>query len=122
MSDNHRTILCVDDDEDILLVMNTILEKGGYTCLTASNAEEGMRLFGEQDPDAAIVDMMMESIDAGNRLAEKMKSMSPDKPVYILSSIGDDLAREVGDLGVDGVLQKPVDGERLLEILGERFS
>jgi len=118
------TILCIDDDPDVLLVMQTVIEKGGYKCITASGGDEGMKLFEENDPDAVIIDMMMERIDSGSRLAENIRNNHPEKPLYILSSIGDNISRmtDSGQLAVDGILQKPVDGDRLLEMLQERFS
>ena len=123
MSDK-TTILCVDDDEDILLVMKTILENAGYECITADTAEEGWEAFEANSPDAVIGDMMMEDIDSGSELAGKIKQNAPDKPLYVLSSIGDNIAQgaDSTEVNADGILQKPVDGATMLSILSERLS
>ena len=52
-------ILIVDDDEDVLLIVQTILDNAGYTALTARNGREGVEKALEGKPDLILLDVMM---------------------------------------------------------------
>jgi len=119
MQDGKHVILCIDDDDDILFFLQTVLEAKGYKVLTAGTAEEGLRLFKSTTPDFLIVDLMMEEVDAGTRLVKELKLLGNTAPIYMLSSVGDNLTMtaDYTSLGLSGVLQKPVDEQQLLTIL-----
>jgi DNA-binding response OmpR family regulator len=119
MKDGKCVILCIDDDPDVLLVLRTILENGGYCVEEAPSAETGLKKFKEVQPDLVIVDMMMEEIDAGRNFVRSLKLERAEVPVYMLSSIGDSLAQNVSwsDLGLAGIFQKPIDPNTLLTTL-----
>ena len=70
-----------------------------------------------------IVDLMMEEDDAGTSLITELRARGCDVPIYMLSSVGDDLAMstDYSGLGLAGVFQKPVDGKALLTILRARL-
>ena len=119
MNDTVPTILYLDDDQDYLDAMRAILEAGGYRMVEARTAEEGLVAFREHRPDFVIVDLMMEEVDSGTSFVKEVRAAGSYVPIYMLSSVGDDLARAVASsaLGLGGVLQKPVDREALLSIL-----
>lgn len=114
-----HTVLYVEDDPDYREAVRTILEAGGYNVVEAATAEEGMRLFHEVRPDIALVDMMMEEVDAGVNLVKELRAAGEDIPVFLLTSLGDALVmtKDWTDLGLAGVLQKPVRAETLLALL-----
>ena len=113
------TILCIDDDPDVLDVLRVILEADGYHVVTAASGEEGLRAYADRPPDLVIVDLMMEEIDAGAELVKQLRLRDNEAPIYLLSSLGDSLHMTVDTtaLGLAGVFQKPIDRERLLEIV-----
>jgi DNA-binding response OmpR family regulator len=119
MKNGKFTILCIDDDPDVLLVLRTILENAGYAVEEAPTAEVGFKKFNEVHPDLVIVDMMMEEIDAGRNFVRSLRLERADVPVYMLSSIGDSLAQNVSgaELGLSGIFQKPIDPNTLLTTL-----
>lgn len=112
-------VLYVEDDPDYLEAMGAMLESGGFHVVPAASAEEGIRLFREDPPDAALIDMMMEEVDAGVNLVKELRSTGTEVPIYIVSSLGDSLAlsRDWSELGVTGVLQKPVRRDTVLALL-----
>ncbi len=124
MQDGKHVILCIDDDDDILFFLRTILEAKGYKVLTAGTAEEGLRLFKSTPPDFLIIDLMMEEVDAGTRLVKELKLLGNTAPIYMLSSVGDNLnlTADYSSLGLSGVLQKPVDEQQLLAILEAKLA
>ncbi len=119
MKEGKPVILCVDDDADFLDSMRTIIESNDYIMDTAPSAEQGLRKFKEEKPDLVLVDLMMEEIDSGTNLVKEIKLVDKQTPVIMLSSVGDDLTRNVdySEMGMDGVLQKPVDPEHLLSTI-----
>jgi DNA-binding response OmpR family regulator len=124
MRDGKPLILCVDDDADLLDLLRRQLEKGGYAVDTAFTAEEGLVKFKQQAPDLIIVDLMMEEIDAGTNLVKELKLAGNKAPIYLLSSMGDQLDVSTGyrQLGLDGVFQKPVNAEALLRTIKAKLG
>lgn len=124
MREGKHVVLYVEDDADYRDMVREILEAAGFEMVSASSAEEGIRVWDEADPDVVIVDLMMEEVDAGASLITDLRARGCDVPIYMLSSIGDDLAGSVDyrDLGLAGVFQKPIDGRSLVAILRSRLD
>ncbi len=119
MHDERRLILCIDDDPDILSFLEVVLEREGFGFLGAATAEEGLRLFKANAPDAVIVDLMMEEVDAGMNFARELRVLRSEIPIFMLSSVGDDfnLTADYSELGLAGIFQKPVSPETLAMVL-----
>ena len=111
MNDGKHVILYVDDDQDFLDTMRIILEANGYEMVEAQSAEAGLKVYRESNPDLIIVDLMMEEVDAGTRLARWLKAEGNTAPVYMLSSVGDTMSETTNytELALSGVFQKPID-------------
>jgi len=124
MKDGKYVILCIDDDEDVLFSLRTVLEKNGYEIAQAFSAEEGLKVYKKANPDFVIVDLMMESVDAGKNLVKEFKLLGNKAPIYMLSSVGDSLASNVdfSELGLMGVFQKPIDSNTLLTTLKTKLK
>ena len=124
MKDGKYVILCVDDDQDLLDSLRVILEGEDYVMEEAGSAEEGLRKYKATDPDLVIVDLMMEEVDAGTNLVRQMKAMGATPPVYMLSSVGDTLSisADTSELGLTGVLQKPINPKTLVSTLKTKLK
>lgn len=123
MSETQPVVLCIDDDPDFIDSTRLILESNGYRVEAASSAEEGLRAYKKNRPDAVLVDLMMEEVDAGVNFVKEIKAIGSPPPIFMLSAVGDNLAASMdyAQLGLAGVLQKPVNPERLLTTLGKRL-
>ncbi len=119
MRDGKYVVLCVDDDLDLLDAMRLVLESGGYIVEQARSAETGLVKYKEVNPDLVMVDLMMEEVDAGTGLVKELRLIGNEKPVYMLSSVGDSLNQTIdyAELGLSGVFQKPIDNKHLLTVL-----
>ena len=119
MKNGKHVIMVVDDDQDVLDGLRAILESGGYKMVEAISAEEAEKVFQDEKPDLLIVDMMMERIDAGLGFVKMVRDTGSKVPMYMLSSVGDELSKNISssDLGVAGILQKPLDSEFILRVL-----
>ena len=123
MRDNKYVILAIDDDEDVLYSLRMILENNGYLMDEAASAEEGLKQYKQQNPDFIIVDLMMESVDAGKNFVKELKLLGNTAPIYMLSSVGDALASNIdyNELGLNGVFQKPINSDLLLKTLKQKL-
>ena len=119
MSAEKRLILCVDDDPDVLTFLQIVLESEGFSYVGAPSAEDGLRVYKENRPDLIILDLMVEEVDAGTAFVQKLKLIGNDAPIFMLSSVGDNLNMnaDYAALGLAGIFQKPLDKERLLTVI-----
>jgi len=81
------TILCIDDHWLGLIRRKRLLEENGYEVLEATNGQEGLELFLSQPVDAVIVDYQIPGM-SGDVVAAKMKCISPQVPILLLSAYG----------------------------------
>jgi CheY-like chemotaxis protein len=98
-----NTILCVDDEQHGLMIRQMLLEKVGYSVLTAGSAREGLALFSQRPVDAVVLDYYLPDVDGG-RVATAMRLIKPDVPI-ILFSVQWSLPAETGTVA-DAVLGK----------------
>ena len=124
MKNNKYVILCVDDDKDFLDSIEIILESENFIMESASTAQAGLAKFKAVKPDCIIVDLMMEEIDSGTNLVKDLKAAGAKIPIYMLSSVGDNMNQNIdfSELGLTGILQKPVNPKTLLATLKAKLK
>ncbi len=108
-------ILIVDDDPWILRMVSTLLEKKGYSIITASDGEEGLIRADQSKPDLIISDVMMPKMD-GWTMVKTLRSRPELSiiPVIFLTALGGEEDRIKGfRLGADDYLPKPFRFEEL---------
>jgi DNA-binding response OmpR family regulator len=66
----------------------------------------------------------MEEVDSGTTFVKELKAAGSHIPVYMLSSVGDNLSMtaDYTALGLDGVFQKPLDSRTLLTVLKAKLK
>jgi CheY-like chemotaxis protein len=113
-----KPVLVIDDDVDTRQVLKRFLNRKGFYVECASNGEEGLRLAKELHPMAIILDVMMPGMDGWAVLSTlKSKPDLSDIPVVMLTIVDD---KNLGyTLGASDYMIKPVDRERLTEILAK---
>ena len=86
-------VLVVDDDQDIVFMIKSFLEKKGYEVSTAADGYEALKAININIPDLMIVDLTMPVMD-GWRLSMKVRQDEKCKniPIIVLSGL---LANEV---------------------------
>jgi CheY-like chemotaxis protein len=103
-------ILVVDDDESLLQMMSLMLKRGGHTPILARDGQEGINIARRQQPDLAIIDVMMPDIN-GYDVCRALRSdpATANIPLLVLTALSQpeqrDLARESG---ADDFITKPV--------------
>lgn len=110
---NDKVVLAVDDDPEILDIVRTRLEYGGYRVLTADTAEAGLAAFYRDRPDLVLLDISLPGMD-GYEMASRIREVS-QIPIIFLTARGaqDDRVRGLTS-GADDYVVKPFGGEELL--------
>ncbi len=80
----RNIVLCVDDKEAILCLLESALEQFGYTALVASTGREALWLATQHRVDAVILDYVM-PVMGGGEVALEMKRLHPDVPIILFS-------------------------------------
>ncbi|MEP6731760.1 MAG: ATP-binding protein [bacterium] len=106
------TILVIDDDDVARELIVRLLERDGYTTISARSGDEGFRLARERKPDAITLDVLMPGLDgwAVLRALKADPTLAPI-PVVIISDAVDHSLSE--SLGAAGYLHKPVERTEL---------
>jgi CheY-like chemotaxis protein len=111
-------LLLIDDNEGLTDLLSRYLAAPTYRCVVANRGEDGLRLAQELLPDAILMDLMMPGMD-GWELLQRLRTIPETRkiPVIICSVINDpELAYS---LGASAFVSKPVEKEKLLEVLRE---
>jgi len=80
-----RTILCVDGNEQSLSIRKVLLETRGYRVAAHSTGEEAFERFKRGGIDLVLADLGTAAVEA-SRLVERVKDLSPQTPVILLSA------------------------------------
>ncbi|MFA5906640.1 MAG: response regulator, partial [Desulfobacula sp.] len=81
-------ILIVDDEELIVRLLSVSLRSDGYETFSAFSGEEGLAVLKAESPDIVVTDIRMPGMD-GLELLKKIKEISPEKEVIIVTGHGD---------------------------------
>ncbi len=125
MSDKIK-ILLVEDEETLAMIIKDTLEGQNFIIQTASNGEEGLRLFFDLRPDVLVADVMMPRMD-GFEMVRRIRQTDKHTPVLFLtarSAINDVV--EGFELGANDYLKKPFGMQELIvrikALVGKIFS
>ena len=79
-----RTILCVDDNEQLLSVRKVMLETRGYRVLACTTGEQALEEFQKGGVDLVLSDVVLPKMD-GIELVRQIKEISPETPAILFS-------------------------------------
>ncbi|MGH7798081.1 MAG: response regulator [Candidatus Binatia bacterium] len=112
-----RSVLVVDDEENLLLLIDRILTKEGFTVKTASNAYQALDLVDQKAFTLAILDIKMFPID-GVALLTEIKKRSPSTQVVMITAYPTaDTRNECFKIGASTYLTKPLDIQELKTVV-----
>lgn len=110
---SQPTILVIDDEQQILRAMRTILGQHNYRVITASSGEEGLAMTTASMPDVIILDLGLPDID-GLEVCIKLRTWTLI-PIIVLSARESDTDKVSAlDQGADDYLTKPFSVDELL--------
>lgn len=116
------SILVIDDDPTVQHVFQRVYSDTDVTVLTAGSAAEGLITLGEQKPDVVILDIMLPDAD-GLEAFQRIHATDPKAPVVFITAGGtSDTAIEAMKLGAFDYLLKPLDFNRVRELIARAFQ
>jgi len=109
-----ETVLVVDDEQGLRRVATRVLQRAGYTVLTAGSGEEALRVLERHDGPVHLVftDMVMPGM-SGRHLADQLAKIRPEVRVLFTSGYTDDVAMQRGLDQTTVLIGKPYTFEQL---------
>jgi two-component system response regulator HydG len=109
-----QTILIIDDDRDMCLLLKRFLTRHGYEVLEAYNGKKALELLESTEPSLVMCDFRLEDME-GNVLLGKIKEKYPHLPVIIITGYSDiKIAVEVMKMGAYDYITKPLFPDEIL--------
>ena len=86
--DRKAVILCVDDEENALMLRKRVLQRAGYEVLTALSGKEALDILESHTIDLVLTDHLMPGT-TGTELARQIKSQHSETRVVLLSGVNE---------------------------------
>ncbi len=110
-----KTILVVDDDNELSDGLRAVLERQGYRVIQARDGQQGKQQIYQQRPDLVILDMMMPRM-GGYPVLEHFRDKTDAPPIIMITANEGSRHKAYAEyLGVVDYIRKPFAMERLLE-------
>lgn len=107
-------VLVVDDDPTVSDVVRRYLEHDGCQVQLAADGATALVAAAQDRPDLVVLDLMMPGID-GLEVCRRLRRMTPDLPVVMLTALGGEADRVLGlELGADDYVTKPFSPRELV--------
>ncbi|MCA0971047.1 response regulator [Halobacillus litoralis] len=111
------TILIVDDQRGIRLLLQEILKASGYKTLSAKTGKQACELADEHDIDLMVMDYNL-PVMHGRDVLNQMKEKDCKFPVIIITGDSEEsVAQEVDHLFVQKIVSKPFDIHNFQELV-----
>ena len=117
-----KTILFIDDDEDLRCALGRLLERAGYHVLYAANGDEGLLRAAQERPALILLDYIM-PIKDGFTVSQELGQLPgmSGVPIIVLTAFGQNIGEISGlphpraRLCISDFLEKPVEANVLLD-------
>jgi len=109
-----ETILVVDDEDDIRVVVRRMLESKGYVVLDTRDPHQALRIAGREPIDLLVTDVIM-PLMRGTELAQRVRALLPSAKVLLMS------AYKIAEITESGLpfIAKPFTPEALTDKVGQ---
>ena len=112
-----KTILVIDDDNMILMILKQTLTKAGYRVFTVTSGEEGITLLATSQVDLVLTDYTM-PLMTGVDLCARIRKIRPDIPLILSSGGTEQITEEsLRQDGIDEYLPKPITFQGLAQVV-----
>jgi CheY-like chemotaxis protein len=112
-------VLVVDDTVDNLVIISLHLQQSKYRVVTATNGEEALKVAALTNPDLILMDLSMPGLDGlgATRKIREHPTLRPVPVVAVTAFNTEGFKRAAHDAGIDGYITKPIDFERLNDLI-----
>jgi two-component system, OmpR family, phosphate regulon response regulator PhoB len=121
-----KTIVVIDDENDVTVFMETALEDAGYVALSAADSAEGLALIRKVRPDLVCLDILMPG-ETGITLYQRLKQDDELKDIPVIITSGLSLKKDLKNINYrllpdgkrlpepEGIVEKPIAIDEFLE-------
>lgn len=123
MTRAHPSILVVDDDPSVRMLVTDVLETEGYQVHAVEDGFAALAAVARSEPDCVVLDVMMPGLD-GHAVLDQIRARTTEHvPVVMLTAnCGDEQAWQAWTGGVDYFLSKPFEADELIRYLSYLFA
>lgn len=124
LSQPQFLILVVEDDADNLAMISLALQQQGYRVVTAQNGEDAISVATQTNPNLILMDINMPALD-GLGATRRIRENDALKTVPIIAVTAfstEGFQRAAYDAGISGYLTKPIDLDRMSQLIARLLS
>ncbi|HEX8070926.1 MAG TPA: response regulator [Pyrinomonadaceae bacterium] len=116
-------VLVVDDVLDNAVVISLALQQRGYRVVTATDGAEALKIAALTRPDVILMDIAMPQLDglAATRRLREDESLRAIPVIALTAFDTEGFRRAAYDAGIDGYLTKPVNFDRLYDLISSKL-
>jgi len=121
----RKKLLLVDDEEGLTDLLKSIFEPRGFTCMTAGDGEEALKIAREKHPSLIILDLVMPKMDGIDTYkALKADRKTKDIPVLVYTAQDPEVVIKKGEDALDVIdfILKPFDTRSLISVVEKTLS
>ena len=118
---NSKTILVVDDDQDLLDLLAFVLSSEGYDVRTASDGLEALNVVEDKMPNLILLDMRMPVMD-GWEFASAFHTRFDDGVPIVVVTAAENAEKRAEEIGASGWISKPFDVGLLIVLVREQLG
>ena len=110
-----RSILIVDDDEQVRRSLQQVIELAGYNSFQAERGRDAIEILEEGEIDLLLLDLKLR-VESGIEVLRILRRRQIEVPTIIISGyVSTGVTEQLMDLGVDKIMAKPFRIERVIE-------
>jgi DNA-binding response OmpR family regulator len=110
---NDIKVLIIDDEEKIVEVIKSYMEKEGFTAATAYNGKEALEQYKSFNPDLVILDLMLPDV-SGEEICKHIRSMGDTPIIMLTAKVEEEYILNGLDIGADDYMIKPFSPKQLI--------
>lgn len=80
-----KTVLYVDDNDEILEIVNIVMSKSNYNLIAENNSQNAIKTCLDKKPDLVLMDINMPGMD-GFEITKQLREKNFDNPIIILTA------------------------------------
>jgi two-component system, chemotaxis family, chemotaxis protein CheY len=113
----RRSVLVIDDDDDLIALETQMLEYAGYDVRSARDGREGLERVSEQMPHLILLDMRMPRM-SGTEFAREFRRLHGHACPIIVVTAAENAYARAREVGAEGFFSKPFEMDELLKAAG----